>query len=374
MDEIITQEKKIFTGKFIIALPFAFFNYLAQLIVNADNYLEIPIPETAENFFKINCPRESAHLFQLLRKSGLAPNAKSFLEAYRELFLYRYQKAYQAHASYTFRRIPTPEQYGILEKLSKDYNPTDVYLAFDLDQFIAKNADNSLDLIKMQKGEDQGNNVAAALSALVDMPGLSLFILRNFNDITERGFFPVVFRKELEAMILEVTFELLYFSAKLIYQPLKAHVPLSEAVATSIKYYSEYINVDTYRFPSDFEPFELLITEVLKTNLDECKELTAKTKEIIFYEFIQIILTFIQAGLNFPQAYYEVKFREPIEFDRRDFQAQNVADVYLYMENGMKLPKPFESYSIQVADENMQEIISYALQNDHLYRRFINLS
>jgi len=373
INEIKTLEQKVFDSKTIDNLPFDFFNYFAQVIVNPDKFEIINIPENVENYFRVYKTRDGANLFQLLRKSGISLKATSFTKSYAYLFMLRYQQAFKRYARYSLRRIQTPEEYGLLYKFGVKNAPQKQYIAFDVDRFIPKFENGALDIIKLIETEKIEKNIASYFSTITTLPNLSPLLLTEFTNITTCGFLPIVYKKEFEDLIIELTFQVLFYFSKLVYEYLEKETPLTEIIGNLIAYYAQTVNPDSFKFSLDLENLESLIKEVLINQIKTMTMLSKKNKEILLYELIEVVLRFIQSGFTLPSFYYFTKIRNASEFDKNEYRIKYVCDLYLYDELGRKGKTVFESYGFVVNEDALEKILKEAFGNAQLYNKFISL-
>jgi hypothetical protein len=195
----------------------------------------------------------------------------------------------------------------------------------------------------------------------------------NFEKITSRGFLPLVYKLELEDLIIDICYQTLFYFAQVVYKTLAQKLPLKEAVANLNAYYKTAVDPDSYTFSDDLELLEENLQQTLVTRLNNMDQLNGTTKEMVFYEMFEVILSFVRKGLMIPTFYYDAIWREASEFDMRDFRVRYAVDLYLYESDGSVSKKPLESYGIVVRDDKMEKIVKNSFQNEELYKRFIQL-
>jgi hypothetical protein len=371
--EIQKLEKQIFTFATIQKVPFEFFEYFAKVVVNADNFTQIKVPEKVEDFFRSRKKTSAAALFQLLQQKGIASSAKSFTQAYASLFMYRYEVEFKKEVIYCLRRIQTPQEYGLYYKAGIKDASKNFYIAFEVDRYIPKKPDQSVDFEKLKTADTQTKNIASYFSTMTTLPNVSPLVWMNFEKITSRGFLPLVYKLELEDLIIDICYQTLFYFAQVVYKTLAQKLPLKEAVANLNAYYKTAVDPDSYTFSDDLELLEENLQQTLVTRLNNMDQLNGTTKEMVFYEMFEVILSFVRKGLMIPTFYYDAIWREASEFDMRDFRVRYAVDLYLYESDGSVSKKPLESYGIVVRDDKMEKIVKNSFQNEELYKRFIQL-
>lgn len=358
----------------VSSLPFEFFNYIAQVIVNPELVSEINIPLSVENFFKENNPKDSAILYNLIKDNKIAPDAKSFMESYINLFLFRYFKSFNSNTQYSLKRINTPEEYGLMQR--NNIFKKDIEIFFVIDEFIPRNERNLMDFDKLVSQENTEHTLSILFSIFTSQFYLENVFINSFADMTSYPFVLSSFsyKEDVEYMITDVCFEILRFCAKSVYLS-NSKVTTTKAVEENLlNYYVETIDPDNFQYPDDLNPLIEKITEIITQALDDMKNLNPKTKTEIYHEIIEIALLTLVDGLGFPEYYYLVKLREASNLDRREFQIDYALDVYLYDIQDKTSKNEYETYAITISDDIMTKVLEDAFNNEKLFDRFLKLS
>lgn len=374
MEEKISQiEKLIFDTGVINSLPFSFFNFLASVIVNADKFSEIQIPLDSEEFFKINKPKESQELFSLLTKENIT-NAKSFVGAYRDLFLYRYKFFFSKGVRWSLRKIQSPAQYGLFPKYGVKQAPKQMFLTFDIDEYIPKLENGDIDLKAFESLISKNSDIQSMFSVITSISTLAPFIKKNFVEETTRGFLPIIYEEEIDQMIMEISDELIYNFAKQVYSSIKGDIPILEPLSTLKKYYSQNVDFKAYQIPDNLNELDIKLRKIIIDSLSKIKDLSPKTQEETMYEILEIVYMCIQMGLVFPDYYYDIKMRTPNELDKQDYQVRVVLDLFNYNDRGVRDEEVFESYGVIVDEESIIDILNKSFNSDLLTTKLISLN
>jgi hypothetical protein len=211
-------------------------------------------------------------------------------------------------------------------------------------------------------------------SVLTTMPELAGLIREYFVEITERGLFPVVYADQLDDLIIDITQEILYYFANVIYKNLEKKIPLKEVIANLKDYYMKSTNPERYKFSADLENLEISLTTSIKTHLDSMDKLTKESKEDIYKELIEAILKIIETGFNIPTYFYDTEFRLANKLDQTDYNVRYVVDFHIYDEQFNRLKYVFESYGFVIDVKSMDRVLKYTFNNQLLYKRFLALN
>lgn len=374
MDDILRIEKKIFDPATIARLPFEFFNYIASVIVNPEIAEEIAIPQSAEDFFRVNKSKEAKELFNKVRQLNIAPDAKSFMESYINLIIFRYSEGFKIFGDFSLKRINTKEEYSMSSKMG--IKPSDdIEIYFNINDLIPKFPNGAIDFEKLKIKESQNFDIAAFFSMITSIQVLDNVFWKSFTEITSYGFIhrTSMYEKELETLMSELNNKMLIYFAKMIYKSLTKDSVLNDVVENLKEYFTETSDPNLYYLPDELDELEVSLYSQIRTNLDAMTLLNKKTKDSVFNEFVQIIMEIIDTGLAFPQFYYKVDLREASEVDKTTYRIDYAADVYVLDELGKPITEKYESYAFVVAEDNMEEILKFTFNNDNLFNRFISL-
>ncbi|HEX9804112.1 MAG TPA: hypothetical protein VGA67_00355 [Candidatus Dojkabacteria bacterium] len=372
MDKILELEKKLFNKSTIGKIPFDFFNYIANLVVNPEYFDKEEGFSSVENFFKIERSKEAKELFQELKKSGISPKANTFSESYADLFLLRYQKAFNEYAKYFLRRIETREEYGLFANSKRKFGD-EFYIAFDVNDFVPRLSNGAIDFENLKKRESKEHNIAALFSTMTSLIFLANVAWKSFTEVTTRGIATKswVYGSELEELIVDLSKILNTFFAKKVYAQHTEDRPLQESIDNVMDYYAKYVNPDRYQLPKEMDEVEAEMDKLIKERLDSFRELSNQTKQNIYLEIVQTFLHMIDKGLGMPEFFHKVILRESNEFDRQDYRINYAADIYLIAPDGSTSKNNYETYGFILSDDSMEKVLKEAFNNDLLYEKFI---
>lgn len=375
MDEIKVVEKKLFEESYVKKIPFEFFNYIASLIVSPEGFEEMKVPNEAEFYFESNEKQLASELFRLIVKNRIAPEAKSFTEAYTALFFSRYTKSFKENAKYSVRRIQTPEEYTLLPKVGIDDFAESIYIAFEVDQYIPKFENGEIDFEKLIEIEKKENNLSSYFSTITSIHFLAKVIWEMFKEQTSRKFvhYNFVYGSELEDMVLALSYEILFFFANIVYKSVDEEKNFNYIVDTVTEYYVRTTSSKNSKFSPDMEELEEKLNGIFEEHLNKMDKLTDKTKDDLLIEFIHIILSLVESSLTMPEFFYKLKLREASDFDMQDYRVRYALDLNMYMENGTISPNILESYGFVITEKSMREILENSFMNKFLFNRFIEL-
>lgn len=370
LNEISNLEQKIFDNETIRNLPFSFFEYIAQVIVNPEVIDEITIPTEVE----LEISRDKSQLIQqyinLINTIPIFDQSKSFLNCYIQVFLYRYTIGFKKYSNYVIRRIQTPLEYGVLDKSKIKNVAKTLYVAFDVDQFIPKTITGEIDIERLKAEESNIHNIKSFLSTLVSLPIIIPYFWEVFSENTTKGFFNMINDEDLEEIVTEVCTAIITFASRLVYIELGRNLPLNESVENVMGLFESSIG-NNYAYPKYLLGLKEEIDLDLFRILSRTDNLTDDTKRTIYNEIHQTALNMMKVGMALPEYIYEANIRDASEFDKRDYQTKYVIDLYLYGTDGNKENFVFESYGIVQSEESQRNIVSEAFANNYLFRRFI---
>ncbi len=374
MDEIKKLEKQIFDKNYVNKIPFEFFDFLAGLIVTPDGIdTEIPSGEV-ETFFLTN---KNDLILKLKDKINevFDTSYTYFWQAYTKLFFSRYADSFKKNATYSVRRIQTPEEYSLVPQVGIENFEDKIYVAFEIDKYIPKFDNGEIDFDTLVEREKKEHNILAFFSSITSIHFLSKIIWELFKEKTSRSFvhYRFVYGRELEDLVLELSFETLFFFAKTIYRSVNEEFNFNYVIDTVTEYYIKTTVADSFKFSGDMEQLEETLNEVFDKHFNKMDQLTDETKDDLLVEFVHIILAFIESGLAFPEYFYEIKYREASDFDKQDYRVQYAFDLYNYMDNGMISPNILESYGFIITDDSMRTALEESFLNEHLLKRFLEL-
>lgn len=368
---------KILDRNIINNIPEDFFEYINNLIINADYYEEVPLPEDFDNIIINYKYKEFEELKNYLsqQENEDLSDIDSFAEIFGDIFMERYIYFFKKNSKYLMRRIQTPQEYGIWSQVNIQDAPNKHYVAFDINDFLPKLANGVVDINKLNETEKANQNIASYFSALSHAPLAKVLFLEQFEAITSKGFLTMdnVYGDEMKELMHELSILIIHFLSRRVYSYIKEGIEKDSACINVVGYFEQMIFPPNHKFPSDMSELEVKIRDTISEAItNTMPQLNRNSRDRITLDLIETILYLIKIGEFIPLYFYKFEFREGSILDLEDYNAHFVADVYTIEKGNQVSPDIFESYGLIIDDQIMADIIRKSIVSKSLFEKFVS--
>lgn len=342
-------------------------NILDYIFVFApEQQLEIQNINLSENAKKV-VSQYISHAQQILLNLNITPLIDSsqdlfiqFLHYSHEIYLLRFLQAKQLLAEYQLLRIPTTIEKQLVTQRS-EYD-TDQTFSLSLPATCYQTDDfGGLDIKRTIELENKTHKMAAIISTVTERQDLARHLLDDLNQVTLRGFVPMLY----ESQILEINLKLvdiwLRFFNELIYQYLDKGVGLQEATTNVYAFYLKNLTSVT-QLPAELTKLQVTTVDLINSQLKQISSLNPQTIADLVQDYLELILLYIKEQRFTATNFYRLNFRFDDQLSDVEQRYDLVFDSY-FINQADLLNVPIETYGIDLT-QAAKELIFKSVTND----------
>jgi len=289
----------------------------------------------------------------------MTPLHKKFLDSLHDMYLLRYIEAKKQFAEYQIVRVPTRTEQTILNAMDvekEEDHTVPVAINFQIPGAFVIDEDGNLDVAKTIEAEKKDYQIASYLSTMPMLPGLKKLLLQDLEDITIYGNVPLLLSIELMSVHEAVLQYIAVYLTRRVYSYIYRKVPPDQAIANVEAYFKQVSIGDSSDFPPGLEELGEEVTVILDEELRKIEQIEPQTRATLVEEYKEILLFYINDGLLLPDNYYDMRFRQPNDYNPEEERFNVLFDLYLYNYDGKVFELPFETYNIDYTQETRQNI------------------